>query len=216
MERQKQISIAIADDFELLRGGLTLAVNSFNNCKVTIIAKDGIDLLEQIGSAISLPDICLLDIGMPRMNGYDTLVEIKKRWPDLKVIILTIHYFEYTIIKTLRDGASSCLPKEISNDQLKIAIEEVYRTGVYHDNLVSKLLTNSLKENAKKLMLSEPEIKFLRHCCSDNSYKEIAVLMNVGHRTIDSYRDSLFAKLEVTSRAALVVFALQVGLQPFR
>ncbi len=208
------IHLAVADDYELIRKGLRYSIATFGNCIIDIEAEDGLELIEKILAAERKPDICLLDISMPRMDGYKALVEIKKQWPEIKVIILTVHYVEYAIIKTLRDGAACCLPKEVNDLELKKAISQVHSEGFYYNDEVSKYFSTSLREDSKKIKLTENELTFLRHCCTDFSYKEIAEKMEVSPRTIDSYRDSLFEKLGVKTRTSLVVFALQTGIKP--
>ncbi len=208
----KIIRIAIADDVPILRKGLILLLNSYKPCGVDIEANNGQELINKIKLAENKPDICILDISMPVMDGYETLSAIKQYWPNIKVVILSVHYNEYTIIRTVREGASCCLPKEVDTDELFTAIKQVHNKGYYHTELVKHYLTNSMYEDVRKLKLNKNEQEFLRLCCSDMSYKQIAMQMELSPRTIDGYRDDLFLKLNIKSRSALVMFALQTGL----
>lgn len=214
MKTNKIISIAIADDYELIRKGLRMTLNTYKDCAVDIEATDGVDLLEKIESTDKLPDICILDISMPRMDGYETLKRVKKTWPQIKAIMLSMHYNEYVVIKSFQDGASACLPKEVSDNELYDVIVKVNEVGLYHSELTSHFINKFVLKESVNTDLTEKEIEFLRLNCSELNYKQIAEIMKVSHRTVDSYRDNLFKKLNVTSRTALAVFAIQTGISP--
>lgn len=214
MKKNKITSIAIADDSPFFRKGLKYSINSFDNYAVDIEANDGIELIEKIDSTDKLPDICVLDVSMPRLDGYETLRHLHKTWPDIKVMMLSMHYNEYAIIKSFQTGASAYLPKEISDLQLFEALNSIIEKGYYQTELANEFMTLQVLKKGINTNLSEKEIEFLRYACSDLNYKQIADIMNVSHRTIDTYRDNLFKKLNVTTRSALVVFAMQSGIYP--
>ncbi len=214
MKTDKIISIAIADDSQYIRKGLVFTMNTYKDIAVDIEAEDGVDLLEKIETAPKLPDVCLLDISMPRMDGYDALKKIKETWPHIKVVMLSIHYNEFAIIRTFKDGASAFLPKEAAPSELYAAITQSYETGLYHTEPTSTYMSLALQNKSIITDLTDKEIEFLRLACDDIHYKEIAAKMKVSPRTIDSYRDSLFAKLKVHSRASLVLFAIRTGIVP--
>lgn len=214
MALNKTISIAIADDYELVRKGLRMTLIAHNDCAVDIEASDGVDLLEKLESAIKLPDVCILDISMPRMDGYTALKRIKYLWPQIKVIMISMHYNEYSVIKSFQDGANACLPKEVGADELREAIIKVSETGLYHSEITSQFINKLVLKESINTDLTTKEIEFLRLNCSELNYKQIAEIMKVSHRTVDSYRDNLFKKLNVTSRTALAVFAIQTGISP--
>lgn len=214
MKTNKIISIAIADDHELIRKGLRMTLNTYKDCAVDIEASDGVDLLEKISSANKTPDICLLDISMPRMDGYETLKQVKKTWPQIRAIMLSMHYNEYSIIKSFQNGAGACLPKETSEDELHEVIVKVNDVGLHHSELTNHFINKLVLKESINTDLTEKEVEFLRLNCSELNYKQIAEIMKVSHRTVDSYRDNLFKKLSVTSRTALAVFAIQTGISP--
>lgn len=214
MVLNKIISIAIADDYELVRKGLRMTLNTFKDCAVDIEASDGVDILEKLESASKLPDLCILDISMPRMDGYLALKRIKYLWPQIKVIMLSMHYNEYSVIKSFQDGASACLPKEVVEDELHEAIVKVFETGLYHSEITSQYINKLVQKQSIEATLTEKEIEFLRLNCSDLNFKQIAEIMRVSPRTIDSYRDSLFRKLNISSRTGLAVFAVRAGINP--
>jgi two-component system, NarL family, invasion response regulator UvrY len=214
MKANKIISVAIADDSPYIRKGLLFTLNTYKDIAIDIVAEDGIDLLDKIESSRKLPDVCLLDISMPRMDGYEALKRIKTIWPQMKVIMMSIHYNEFAIIRTFRDGASGFLPKEATPEELHTAITQSHETGLYHTEPTSQHMSLALQNKSIITDLTDKELDFLRFACLDLNYKQIAELMKVKPRTVDSYRDSLFAKLKVSSRAALVVFAIRTGIVP--
>lgn len=208
------IHIAIADDYPVLVNGLKLLISAFPDCIVDIEAYDGLDLLQKIADAEVIPDICILDLSMPKMDGYEVLKRIGKEYPEIKVLILSMYHNEYSIIKTLREGAAGCLPKEVNPEEIHYAILEIITKGYYHTELASKYISASLNTDLKKNKINEREIEFLKYCCSDMSYQQIAVAMKLSARTIEGYRDNLFKKLEVKSRSALVMYAIRTGIMP--
>lgn len=208
----KPVYIAIADDIPLLRTGLALILNAQHSCNVIIEAENGRDLLDKIESAATKPDICLLDISMPVMDGYETLISLRKSWPQIKVVILSVHYNEYTIIRTIREGACCCLPKEINISDLIKIILEINEHGFYNTQLVNQKIIATIRQDANRHKFTLHHLAFLRLCCSDLTYKEIAAHMKLSPKTIDGYRDELFTKLDTKSRVGLVLFAIQAGI----
>lgn len=214
MTSNKIISIAIADDYELVRKGLRMTLNTYTDCAVDIEANDGVDLLEKLESASKLPEVCILDISMPRMDGYLALKRIKYLWPQIKVIMLSMHYNEYSVIKSFQDGASACLPKEVGENELHEAIVKVFETGLFHSEVTSQFINKLIQKQSIDATLTEKEIEFLRLNCSDLNFKQIAEIMKVSPRTVDSYRDGLLRKLNISSRTGLAVFAVRAGITP--
>lgn len=212
MELQK-IHVAIADDHELMRKGMINFLEEYEDISIDFDAPNGQVLIEKINGAERKPDICILDVSMPVMDGYQTLAEIKKNWPDIKVIMVSMFYNGYAIAKTLTDGASSYLSKDIAPAELNAAIRRVHDIGYYYSDTVSKYLSTTIRGESKPIKLSENEIEFLRWCCTDLNYQQIAEKMNLSIRTIDGYRDTLFRKLHAKNRSALVMFAIQTGLK---
>ena len=207
------ITIALADDHDYFRKGLIEILSSVGNVRVLIEAANGQDLINKISSAERLPDICLLDVWMPVLNGFDTLSYMTKEWPSIKVLVLSMFDHVYTVVNMIKNGACGFLTKSGDPSELKIALKSVYETGYYHSTLLSaytKQIFSSAAHHNESLTPREKE--FLIHCCSNLHYKQIAELMCVSVHTVDSYRASTFKKIGVNSRAALVLFALQTGM----
>lgn len=216
MKRHEKYRVALADDHAILRKGLVFIVNSFEQYEVTIDAADGQELIDKIEKADEKPDYCIMDIQMHGMNGYDATKIIKQKWPHIHVLALSMHQNEFTIMRMMRNGARGFLPKEAGPKDLRDAMDAMREGYVYYSNLLDEKIILRAQEGkeSKMLDLTDTEINFLRYCCTDLVYKEIAPLMNLGQRTIDWYRDKMYEKLGVNTRTGLVLFAMQFGLEP--
>jgi DNA-binding NarL/FixJ family response regulator len=209
----KNIQVAIADDHSLLRNALANLINTFEGYSVIMEADNGKDLCEKISKNI-LPDIVLLDINMPEMDGFETTQWLHKKYPQIKVLTLSMLSDEKSIIKIFRLGAKGYLLKNASPQELKEALDAIMNKNVYLSEYVSGKLISGLHNDVvnveeKELVLNEKEKEFLKWTCSELSYKEIAEKMYVSPRTVDDYRQSLFAKLKVHSRVGLVMYAIK-------
>lgn len=213
MNNSPVITIAIAEDHTVMRKGIIALIDSFGDFKVIIDAVNGKDLISKIEMSKELPDICILDINMPVMNGYDTASTIRENWPDMKVLALSMINEEFSVVRMLRNGANGYIVKDCNPLELRNALLGVYKDSFYHSELVtSKLLYDLLKNEHSANNISGKELEFLSYCCTDLTYKEIAERINVSPRTIDDYRDSVFKKLNIKSRTALAIFSLRMGL----
>ena len=208
----RNIQVAIADDHSLLRSALAKLINTFEGYTVVMEADNGKDLTEKLVKSV-LPDIVLLDISMPEMDGFETTQWLRKKYPHIKILTLSMLSDEKTIIKIFRLGAKGYLLKNADPKELKDALDAVMNKNVYLSEYVSgKLLSglhNEPDEDVKQAVLNEKEREFLRWTCSELSYKDIAEKMFLSYRTIDDYRQSLFTKLKVHSRVGLVMYAIK-------
>ena len=216
MKKEKKYSVALADDHSILRTGLIFIINSFPDFHVDIEAGSGDELLDKIADAKRKPDVCIMDVNMPGMNGYDTTRELKKMWPNIGVLALSMHHNEFSVIKMLRSGASGYLPKETGPVELEEALTSIINGAIYYSDLVSEKTVAQASDAslAKSQKFTKAELEFLSYCCSDYTYKEIAEKMGLSFRTIDWYRDRLFETLKIKTRTGLAVFAFQIGVEP--
>lgn len=201
--------VIIVDDHLLFASSLERLVATFPNFKVVFKAGNGAELQEYLTHSNEIADIILLDIKMPVMNGLETLMWLKKNYPDIKVIMLTMEDDENTVIKMLRNGANGYLLKDTDPDSLELALNETLTYGSYFTDRVSNLLNKSNGENFDNIDLREHEITFLKLACTEMTYKEIAEVMNLSPKTIDGYRHDLFTKLNVKNRVGLVLYAMK-------
>jgi DNA-binding NarL/FixJ family response regulator len=209
------ISIALVDDHVLLRNGLAALVKMLG-FSVLFEADQGDEFIKKINSGF-LPEVVLMDINMPVMDGYETTGWTKQHHPEIKVLALSMIDDENAVIRMLKNGARGYILKESSAAELKSAIEAVVHNGFYYTEMVTGKLIHSLThnetENFSNLIqhLTEKEIEFLRLACSESTYKEIADKMKVSPRTVDTYRDHLFEKLGIKTRTGLAIYAIKNG-----
>ncbi len=215
-----QTSVALVDDHVLLRNGLASLVKSFGEYSVLFEANNGKHFIEQLPPR-SLPDVVLLDINMPEMDGYDTALWLKKNHPEVKVLALSMYDNENAIIRMFKAGAKGYILKDCDPQELRTALDSIVRKGYYYSEMVTGKLIYTLNQldeedsNIKQLVqLNEREIEFLKLACTEMTYKEIADRMFLSPRTIDGYRDALFEKLSAKTRVGLVMYAIRNGIVP--
>ena len=216
MIENRPVLIAMVDDHILLRDALAKVINKFDNCSVTMLASNGEELIENLKSG-HLPDLVILDINMPVLDGYETTKYLRMHYPGIYVLILTMYDAEETLLRLLKAGARGLLKKDIHPGELNLAIQSVMKTGYFYSNNTGKLVNLLKKEQPNihpsiRLSLTDNELTFLKLASTEKTYKEIAEEMNVSPRTVDNYRESLFIKLGVKSRVGLVIYAFKNGL----
>ncbi len=198
----EKIAVAIVDDHTLFRSGLASLMEEFEEITVVFEAINGIDLQEKLKK----------NTNMPLMDGYATAKWIKANAPHINILALSMFEDEKAIIGMLKAGAGGYLLKESKPSELLIAIKTIKEKGFYINDLVSGRLLTSLKTNSVPPIFSEKELLFLQLCSTELTYKEIASDMGLSPRTVDNYRESLFAKLNIKSRTGLVVYGIKNGL----
>lgn len=207
------IKIGMVDDHKLVREAIARFINTFPGCKVTLEADSGKEMIANLNPS-NLPDIILLDINMPDLNGYGSAEWLRNKYPQIRILILSMHDAELAMFRLLQFGVRGFLNKGIDPPELERAIRTTMTTGFYYGPNTGKLL-ELLKTGqtstilADNLALSDSEIRFLELAASEMTYKEIARKMKVSPRTVDNYRDSLFQKLDVRTRTGLVLIAIR-------
>ena len=210
--------VAIVDDHTMFRKGLSNLVNLFANYKVLFDAGDGKEFIDQLKPP-HLPDIVLLDISMPGMDGYMTADWLRVNYPEIKVLALSTMDSDTAIIKMIKLGAKGYILKDAHPSELKLALDEVFAKGYYYNDMVSRKVLQSVNQLVNDnsdinafMKLTDREHQFIQLACSEKSYQDIAAEMFVSERTVDGYRDSLFKKLNVNTRVGLVIYAIKNGL----
>lgn len=211
------IKVAIADDHALFRTGVKTFLSSRKDIQMVAEAENGMQLLNLLKHI--KPDVVLLDIQMPIMDGLTTLPEIKKLYPDVKVIMLSMHNDHSVISKMMEIGANSYLTKESGSDMIYEAIRGVYEQDFYFNELTNKALLSGLRTKRTQessvpqdVQLTEKEITILRLMCEEKSTKEIASLVDLSPRTVEAIRDKLKTKTGTKSMAGLVLYAVKAGI----
>ena len=214
MKKKIDYNLVIVDDHLLVSDSLKMLIETFSGYHVLYYAKNGMDLQQKIIRNNSIPDLILLDVNMPLMNGYKTMEWLAKEYPEIKVLALSMDDDEQIILGMLSRGANGYLLKDIHPDALKIALNEVIEKGYYYSEKVAHTLLKSLnpKIEIPTIKLEERELKFLQLSCSELTYAQIAVLMFLSPKTIDNYRSKLFKRFQVKNRVGLVIFALKNNL----
>ena len=216
MAQLNSIKVALVDDHVLLRKGLAELIRNLGY-EVLFEADNGIDFQQKINKE-NLPDLVMLDINMPEMDGFATAQLIKQKYPLVKVMALSMYDNENSIIRMFKAGAKGYILKDSEPAELRMALTSVLEKGYYYSELVTGKLIhsiNKLDEDAdisNLSQLSSREIEFLKYACTEMTYKEIADKMYLSPRTIDGYRDDLFEKLNLKTRVGLVMYAIKNGI----
>jgi two-component system, NarL family, invasion response regulator UvrY len=217
---EKKIKVALVDDHVLLRNALSSLINNFDNCRVIFQSSNGQELISQVKTG-EKPDVILLDLNMPEMNGYETANYLRDNHPDIHILMLTMYDSELALIRLLQAGVKGFLKKDIHPSELKFAIQSVMQSGYYYSNHTTGKLINLFRNNndnnmlLQKTMLSGQELDFLKLVCTDMTYKEIAQQMKLNPRSVDNLRDHLFTKLDVKSRVGLAMYSIKHGIVTF-
>jgi DNA-binding NarL/FixJ family response regulator len=204
------ISIIIADDHIIFRKGLRTVLNEIPFVKVIAEASDGNELLRLMKKEV--PDIILMDIRMPGMDGVEATKKITEHYPDTSVICLTMHEEIGYFNKMIEAGAQGFLLKKTNKDQLENAIKAVYGGGNYYDEEFVITPKQVPAVNKTGIKMSDREIEVLELICKGLSNAEIAQKLNLSQRTIDGHKSRLFEKTGAKNSANLVMYAVKHGL----
>lgn len=211
----KKIKTAIVDDHTLFRKGMISLLAEEEAIEIVFEARNGAEMM-QLMNAGAVPEVILMDINMPQMDGYAATRWVTRTFPGVRVLALSMYGEDKPIIDMLKSGAGGYLLKESRTADLVQAICEIAAHGYYMNSLVSGKLIRSLQENTPQKtdadLLSANEKRFLQLCCSELTYKEIAAQMNLSPHTIDNYREAIFQRFDIKSRTGLVMFAIKNGL----
>ncbi|WP_290794602.1 response regulator transcription factor [Flavihumibacter sp. UBA7668] len=216
----QKFKVVLVDDHVLLRNGLAATVQSFDRFEVLFEASNGKELTEML-NPLNLPDLVLMDVNMPEMDGYSTTSWLKRHYPDIRTLALSMYDTENAIIRMFKAGVRGYIMKYCEPSDLNAAMEALIQKGYYYSELVTGRLIHTISQYEDSDMaehrnpltiLNDREIEFLQYACTELTYKEIASKMYLSPRTIDGYRDTLFDKLRLKTRVGLVTFAIRNGL----
>lgn len=205
------INVMLADDHVLIREGIKQLLEFDGSMKVIAEASDGIECLEKLKNV--KPDILLLDINMPNMNGIDVLKKLKEKNDPLKVLILTVHSEVEYLVKAVDIGANGYILKDSGSAELKQAINAVIDEGSYiQPNLIPALnsrLINRDMDKEKLVSLTKREVEILTQVACGMFNKEIAVNLNISERTVKNHISNIFKKIDASDRTQAAVFAIR-------
>ncbi|UHG92491.1 response regulator transcription factor [Spirosoma oryzicola] len=209
-------SIAIADDHQLLAEALSDLIQKFDGYEVLYVAANGRDLLNRMSDG-PLPDIALVDLHMPDMDGFETAAQLRQHYPTVRVLALSMSDREEYIVRMMRNGARGYLLKGCRPVEFRQALDEVINKGFYYSDFLTSQLIRNLNtaetgNEAPVFNLNSREYDFLKMACSELTYNEIADKMCVSPRTVDGYREVVFQKMSVKTRVGMVIEAFRHGL----
>jgi DNA-binding NarL/FixJ family response regulator len=214
-----KIFIGLADDHNLFRQGIKTLCNSFDNMLVILEAGNGIELLNKLKNATEFPDVLLLDLEMPEMDGIETLKKIKEHYSNIKIIILSIHNQERYVLHLIQNGANAYLFKDCETDELERAIRAVNNEGYYFPPMILKTIQQSTIKTKHKISASNPfvdlterEKEILSLICQEYTTPEIAEKLFISARTAEGHRNNLLLKTNSKNTAGLVIFAIKHNL----
>lgn len=205
-------TIVIVDDHVLIAKALQGIINNFADFEVIYVCENGKDLIDKFVNGNKIPDILLLDISMPIMDGFETVTWVKINHPEIKVMALSMQGEDKSVIKMVTNGATGYLLKNAHPTELENALTKLVVNGFFYPEWASKIIFFSLnKTKEAEIKISDREKEFLKYTVTELNYKEIADKMFCSPRTVESYRDNLCEKLELKTRVGLAVFAIKNG-----
>lgn len=214
----KSLNIALVDDHNLFRKGLIKLVNlgdTQNKYNILFEAENGNDLKGKM-TMPPFPDIILMDIDMPDMNGFETVDWLQRTHPTVKVLVISMMETENAILRMLRLGVKGFLSKDIEVEDMHRALEAIVNNGYYYSDIATEVMNQSLsgidKRNTTAAHFSENEREFLKLATTEMTYQQIADKMNLSPKTIDGYREALFQRLNVKTRVTLALYAVKHGI----
>jgi two-component system, NarL family, invasion response regulator UvrY len=207
-------SVAIVDDHILLRNGLANLLRGLETYAILFEAANGKEIFKQLRPR--LPGIPLIDVNMSQRDGYETAWWLKRNYPGIKILALSMYDNESSIIRMMKNGAKGYILKDLDPMDFRRALDSLMRKGFYYSELITGKLIHAVSQSEEAeaplkslVSLNVREIDFLKLVCTEMTYKEIAEKMFLSARTIDGYRDALFEKLNVKSRVGLVLYAIK-------
>lgn len=213
----KPIKIAIADDYTIYRDGLKIGLTQDENLEVMLEAGDGEDLIK--GMETNMPDVIIMDLKMPVMDGMEATKLIKKKYPEMKILVVTMYDDEKFVIHLMEIGANGYLLKNAEAEEIRKAIYSVHETGYYFNNIVSNALLKKLviKGNIKPsfkegVELTEREQDVLKLICAEKTANEMGQQLFLSPRSVEGIRQRLIDKVGVRNTAGLVMFAVKNGI----
>ena len=215
-EAEKSIKVVIADDHTLYRAGVKTALSIKKDVELIAEAENGAQLLTLLKHIE--PDVILLDIQMPIMDGIQTLPEIRKIRPEAKVIMLSMHNDHSMISKLMEIGANSYLTKNSDSETIYQAIKTCYEQEFFFNELTNKALISGIRNKRTEVVapqdaqLNDKELRVLKLMCEEKTTKEIADIVDISPRTVEAIRDRLKSKIGAKSMAGLVMYAVKNGI----
>ncbi len=208
-----KITIAIIDDHRLFRAGISELLSNQLDIEVVFEADNGVEMQSSLEKSAVIPDVVLMDVNMPNMDGYESTRWLKKQYPGIGILALSMLDEEDTITRMLQSGSGGYVLKNADPEELVTAVREIAYNGSYLNNIVTAKFMRSVKKgNISVPSLSCKELEFLKLCCTAMSYSAIASEMNISVNTLEKHRAAVFRKLDLPSRPGVMLYAIRNGL----
>lgn len=210
---KNEIQVVLVDDHSLLRKGMVELVENFGVYKVLFEASNGKAFIERLEQSFIMPDVIIMDVNMPIMNGFEAMEWLTAHHPEIPVLALSMYDDDHSIIKMMCLGAKGYILKDAEPEEFKEAMDALVEKGFYYSKRVGKLMLEQMQNGGKShIRMNDRELEFLQWVCTELTYKEIAAKMFVSPRTVDGYREALFEKLQVKNRVGLAMYAIKSGI----
>jgi DNA-binding NarL/FixJ family response regulator len=216
-ETISSVNVALVDDHILLRDALAGFISQVPGFHIGFTASNGKEMIQKF-KEFGKPSILILDLNMPVMDGYDAAEWLHTHYPDVQVLILTMFDSDIPLIRLLQVGVKGFLKKDVQPDELKTALNSLIDDGYYYPIQTAGRIANMFQLNRQRRpemdykTLSYLELEFLKLACTELTYKEIALQLNLSPKTIDGIRDHLFERFDVKSRVGLAIYAVKNGI----
>ncbi len=209
--------IGLVDDHIITRRGIKTLLELNKQYKIVLESSTGKELLKELKNAELIPDLLIMDLSMPELDGYATITEVTRLYPATKILIFSLYQAEDAILNGISRGACGYLHKSADPDLLSVAVNAIMLYGFYFNEQIKKRIQIAQSPKSStgfhgKQRLTEKELEFIRLASSNLTYKDIAAQMKVQPKTLENYRDSVFQKLGINNRAALTLYAMQNGI----
>jgi len=218
----KNILVAVVDDHLLFTDSLSLVLDNEEGISVIMKASNGVEFFNKLKKADRAPDVVLMDIGMPEMNGIKATMKLKREYPNIKVIVVTMHYDDSYIISMLENGANGYLFKDTDPLELVRAIIAVNEGEIYYNKRTLEAiranisLNKNFNPNFKRTEISKREMDVLTLICEAKTAEEIGAELSISKRTVETHRQNLLMKTQSRNIIALVVYAFSLNLVQLR
>lgn len=202
----KMIKIILVDDHPLFREGIASRLNMHDGIEVIAETENGKQLLSTLETAT--PDIVMMDISMPEVNGMDALEIVKEKFPEVRVIMLSMHDDKEYIVSVIRSGAEGYLLKDISGEEMIAAIQKVHEGGKYFSGEVAHILAQEDTADAGDILTTREQL-ILRLISHGNNDKSIAAQLDISARTVETHKRNIKQKLLIDTTSGLVRYAIE-------
>jgi DNA-binding NarL/FixJ family response regulator len=213
---EQKIKLALIDDHLLFRKGIKALLTDSGAMECLFETADAFEFLDWLAKADALPDVALIDIEMPGMNGIELSEKLQKTFPSVKIIILSMHFRESLVISLVEKGVRGYLPKNAEPEELLMAIDTVYQRGFYFNDSFLKTMHAAFSGNRKNAHdtslgfgITNREKEVLQLICHELTTQEIADKLFLSVRTVDGHRNNLLQKTGARNSAGLVLFAIR-------